>query len=335
MYKKCYFVDTENVHKSFLGDLGLLDATSKVFLCMKNMKLNINFTSDDMNILLKSQADIEILGCHVGTANAMDFQLSSYLGACILKYGKKVQYFIISKDKGYKPLSQFWSNYGVKVHIRHRMSQIEDKYILTPDMYSNYVNMLDENQKEEILNQLSLRSVYFGQSYKVRSLDYYKLDGTERAITLVNIERMFNIDFSIELLHFSSVMSNTTSKETKVENIVEKDDKKEDVIISHNDKPFGLFVGNIKANTLSNKLKTSITFSVDEEKAILKNQSILNTNYNLDSPTSYVLGYTLYYAENKKVIEKYFNRFIENFVVDLFEEKPIQNYENIKKWSFV
>lgn len=332
MYKKCYFVDTENVHKSFLGDFGLLDATSKVFLCMKNMKLNINFTSDDMNILLKSQADIEILGCHVGTANAMDFQLSSYLGACILKYGKKVQYYIISKDKGYKPLIQFWSTYGVKLHLRHRMSQIEDKYILTPDMYSHYVNMLDENQKEEILNQLSLRSVYFGQSYKVRSLDYYKLDGTERAIVLVNIERLFNIDFNKEILHFSNII-NTTSKEVKVENIVKEEDKIENIVSSK--RPFGLFVGNIKANTLSNKLKNSITFSSFEEKSILHNQSVLNTNYNLDLSTSYVLGYTLYYADNKKVIEKYFSRFIEDFTVDLFTEKAILNYENIKKWSFV
>lgn len=262
----------------------------------------------------------------------MDFQLSSYLGACILKYGKKTQYYIISKDMGYKPLSQFWSTYGVKVHLRHRMSQLEDKYILRPEMYSHYVKMLDENQREEILSQLSLRTVYFGQSYKVKDLDYHKLDGTERAITLVNIERMFNIDFDKEILHFSNVI-NTTSKEVKVENIVEEDDKIENIVT--NNRPFGVFVGNIKANTLFNKLKTSITFREDEENAILHNQSLLNTNYNLDLPTSYVLGYTLYYAENKKVIEKYFSRFVEDFIVDLFAEEEILTYENIKKWSFV
>lgn len=332
MFNKCYFVDTENVHKSFLGDLSLLDESSKVYLCMSNMKLNINFTSNDLNFILKSRADIEILGCHVGTKNAMDFQLSSYLGASILKYGKKVQYYIISKDNGYKPLSQFWKNYEVNVKLRPRMSHIENKYVLHPDMYSHYIDMLDENQKEEILNQLSLRTVYFGKSYKVLSLDYYKLDGTERAIALINVERMLNIDFDIELTKFFNAIPKTNSNGIKVENILEENG---DIIISNNNRPFGLFVGNIKANTLSNKLKNSVTFSVDEEKFISKNQSVLNTNYNLDSSTSYVLGYTLYYAEDKKVIEKYFNRFIKDFTIDLFKENTILNYENITKWSFV
>jgi len=49
-----------------------------------------------------------------GVSNALDFQLSTYLGACIEKNPLK-KYYIISKDCGYDCVCRFWNSKNVFV----------------------------------------------------------------------------------------------------------------------------------------------------------------------------------------------------------------------------
>lgn len=49
-----------------------------------------------------------------GHKNALDFQLSSYLGFLISKYPEKI-YHIMSKDKGYDSMIFFWKKQGINI----------------------------------------------------------------------------------------------------------------------------------------------------------------------------------------------------------------------------
>lgn len=49
-----------------------------------------------------------------GTPNALDFQLSSYLGACIHK-NPDHKYYIVSRDKGFDCVCHFWRDKSVLV----------------------------------------------------------------------------------------------------------------------------------------------------------------------------------------------------------------------------
>ena len=60
-----------------------------------------------------------------GKANALDFQLSTYLGACVQKHPEK-KYYIISKDSGYDYVCDFWKNTNVYVKRIARFSYYSD-----------------------------------------------------------------------------------------------------------------------------------------------------------------------------------------------------------------
>ena len=51
----------------------------------------------------------------VGTKNALDFQLTSYLGYLIGQYGIETNYYIVSKDKGFEAVCDFWKTKYVSV----------------------------------------------------------------------------------------------------------------------------------------------------------------------------------------------------------------------------
>ena len=63
-------------------------------------KLNLKFSSKRVN---------------AGTKNALDFQLSSFLGYLISEEKEKSKYHIVTNDNGYEAVAKFWSaeNYAV------------------------------------------------------------------------------------------------------------------------------------------------------------------------------------------------------------------------------
>ena len=104
------FIDFENVHNTGLKDLENLTKNETVFLFYS--KNTPHLPMEIVAKISKSLASIELMESGVGK-NAMDFVIASYLGNMINKHGKKADYFILSKDKGYKPLVDFWSDYKV------------------------------------------------------------------------------------------------------------------------------------------------------------------------------------------------------------------------------
>lgn len=103
-----FLIDYENVHVE--GFNGLMN-------CTENDSIKIFYTkgADTLTFglhrrLSETKAKIEYLKVENGSKNALDFQLSSYLGFLIANHSDE-KYYIVSKDKGYEILTQFWLKY--------------------------------------------------------------------------------------------------------------------------------------------------------------------------------------------------------------------------------
>ena len=91
-----YYIDYENVNSFGLKGAQLLGADSKIYILYSKKADNVKI--DVLTELIKSKAEIHFLPVHVGTPNALDFQLITLL---FLGYQNENHYYIISKDSGY------------------------------------------------------------------------------------------------------------------------------------------------------------------------------------------------------------------------------------------
>lgn len=109
----CYLVDFENVHAN--GIKRLLNVSERDTVIIFFSEQSKNITLDVIEEVTKNNA---ILTCHkvnIGTKNALDFQLSSHLGYLIGKDVNDTKYHIVSQDKGYDCLCDYWRKQGINV----------------------------------------------------------------------------------------------------------------------------------------------------------------------------------------------------------------------------
>lgn len=109
----CFLIDYENQSDTMLEGISLLGLKKKdeiIFFYTKN-STRITFTLLDE--LEKIPAKKTYIRVESGT-HALDFQLSSYLGACINEDPAN-NYYIVSKDLGYDCVCAFWTNKNVFV----------------------------------------------------------------------------------------------------------------------------------------------------------------------------------------------------------------------------
>lgn len=113
-FKKYYLIDYENVHKT--GFNGLLNLTANdnviIFYSGNADKITFNLHKE----IVDSKADITYFEVKAGGKNALDFQLSTYLGY-ILGNRKKAKCYIVSNDKGFEFVRDFWKKQGIKIEI--------------------------------------------------------------------------------------------------------------------------------------------------------------------------------------------------------------------------
>ncbi|MGN0522043.1 MAG: PIN domain-containing protein [Eubacterium sp.] len=105
-------MDFENVNSagiSGISKLNLNQADDLYIFYSEKAKL---MTIDLHKELEKINANVNFIKVNVGTANALDFQLATYLGHCIAKDSSK-KYFIVSKDKGFDSVCDFWKSRSV------------------------------------------------------------------------------------------------------------------------------------------------------------------------------------------------------------------------------
>ena len=113
-----YLIDFENVKSRGMEGVELL--TEEDTVCIFYSDNADSMTFDLHRKLNETKADIIYHKVAVGTKNALDFQLATYLGYLICgqqSEGIHPNYFIVTKDNGFTSLMVYWKAQGVPVRI--------------------------------------------------------------------------------------------------------------------------------------------------------------------------------------------------------------------------
>lgn len=110
----CFLIDYENECGKLLEGVSLVGLGRNdeiiIFYSKNAFKMNMELHRELERVNSKKL----YIKTETGTPNSLDFQLSSYLGACINKNPKK-KYYIVSKDKGYDCVCRFWCSKNISV----------------------------------------------------------------------------------------------------------------------------------------------------------------------------------------------------------------------------
>lgn len=129
---RVYLIDSDNVSiKQLVSEAHLLRDNDKLIIFYDDVRSE-NLKLKDYSILTSGgNRQVKFIEAYGGTENALDFQLSSYMGFMIhesLSAGKtkdSVEFIIMTKDNGFKTLIKFWSSYGIHIKIKEHFPGIE------------------------------------------------------------------------------------------------------------------------------------------------------------------------------------------------------------------
>ena len=113
-----YLIDFENVKSRGMEGVELL--TEEDTVCIFYSDNADSMTFDLHRKLNETKANIIYHKVAVGTKNALDFQLATYLGYLVCEQqreGIHPNYFIVTKDNGFTSLMVYWKAQGVPVRI--------------------------------------------------------------------------------------------------------------------------------------------------------------------------------------------------------------------------
>ena len=158
--KRFFFVDYENVNISGLDGLLSLNSIDEVFIFYSENADCITF--DVHKNLNETKAKVNFQKVEVGSKNALDFQLSSYLGFVISenlnKGNENVSYFLVTNDLGFSCLITFWNNKNVNISMVNNLlcyiegeDKNEDKNVepitgLSIDTNNPYLQLMNDIQ---------------------------------------------------------------------------------------------------------------------------------------------------------------------------------------------
>ena len=108
-----YLVDYENVKSDAIKDLKGARKDDAIVLFYSEQCKNISL--DVVDRIMSLGMKYTSYKAKVGTKNALDFQLCSHLGYLIGQGGKNAKYYIVSNDKGYDCLCDYWKELGTSV----------------------------------------------------------------------------------------------------------------------------------------------------------------------------------------------------------------------------
>ena len=110
---RIYLVDFENTASNIFLTVDKLRDVDELYLFYTAASERVNI---ELIIALKnSPAKVKLVRCENGSPNALDFQLSCYLGLLIGTRGSSVDYIVVSDDNGYRKIRGLASNFGVHV----------------------------------------------------------------------------------------------------------------------------------------------------------------------------------------------------------------------------
>lgn len=149
-----FLIDYENVN---------VDGFNGLSNCTENDQIKVFYTKGAETLtfglhrrLSESKSKIDYFKVENGSKNALDFQLSSYLGYLIANNPNE-KYYIVSKDKGYEILMSFWQKY----------KNLNAQVILVSDL------SLKNEQEEKKKLSSSIQSVLSDSVYKDHQNDIF------------------------------------------------------------------------------------------------------------------------------------------------------------------
>ena len=111
-----YLIDFENVASEGLSGITYLAPEDEVIIFYSN---NSNRLSMKMHILIgKSVCKLDYFEVTVGGKNALDHQISTWLGYLVGTHAADRNYYIVSRDMGYKFVASFWAESELKPNVR-------------------------------------------------------------------------------------------------------------------------------------------------------------------------------------------------------------------------
>ena len=100
-----YYIDYENVSSQGLKGVELLSENDEVILLYSKKADHVKI--DILTMMMESKAKIRFLPVHVGTPNALDFQLVTELGYRISK-NESDRFVIVTNDTGFDAAVKYW-----------------------------------------------------------------------------------------------------------------------------------------------------------------------------------------------------------------------------------
>jgi hypothetical protein len=112
-----YLIDFENVHYDGLSGILNLNEDDEVYIFYSDNGKRLTFELHEQ--IMQSRAKFYYYKAAVGGKNALDHQLSTYLGFLVGKKEDIKKYYIVSKDQGFRHLMTFWksANLGLEMNL--------------------------------------------------------------------------------------------------------------------------------------------------------------------------------------------------------------------------
>lgn len=136
--KNIFLIDSENVADSWLDLFDYLSDEDVLLVFYTDKSPNMSYA----NLIRLKQSPInpEFILCDNGTENALDFQLSTYLGSLTVK-NPDDNLIIVTRDKGFDAVVKFWTTRGYNVcrkapSIFYTLSGDEPITTTTPEIES-------------------------------------------------------------------------------------------------------------------------------------------------------------------------------------------------------
>ena len=148
-----YLVDFENVKSDGLNGIGNLKENDRVFIFYSVNADKITFSLHKK--INESQAKINYFKVEVGSKNALDFQLVSYLGYLICE-DKKDEYVIVSNDHGFASVIKWWQKRNVRTSLVADLTK-QDVLQREKDMFTQVSKAVEDEKDAKLCTEYILK----------------------------------------------------------------------------------------------------------------------------------------------------------------------------------
>lgn len=154
---KSYFVDVENVATLGFIDLHNLSKSTTVYYFVSDKCYRPSYT--EIESLIKAKCKVEFIHSVLQGANALDFQLSTYIGNLIGRRGEssKHEYIIVSGDKGYDAIVKYWQQFDVNISRIESIQPVVEKEgaDIKPELVKAFSKLSTTNRKKIQYNNIN------------------------------------------------------------------------------------------------------------------------------------------------------------------------------------